>query len=635
MQKYLKYILLAFLIAGLLIVIPSHVFADTSDSKTSGLNLDIARRYYSLDSIKQYIDHLSENGGQFLQLHFADDENYGIESDILHQTKENSLQNADGSYTNPITKKRFLSYEEVQEITNYAHSKGIEIIPELDSPGHMWGIRDLIYFNELDDSIFAGDMDSDYANELDMSNPDSLKFMEKLWSESLQAFPEVSRVHLGGDEFSHDDEVLHDFSGYVNALISYLENDGINQVLLWNDAMQEININEFNKNIIVTYWTYSNWDGGPAEEGKLTLPQFLDNGFSVYNYNGYYLYFVPSEDSMTEEAIAYREQDMVTNWNLGMWDNNTGKNTEITSSILGSAMSIWGEDSAAFSDSEIFNASSKQLKNMIRMNQGSALKINQIGQFIATIEEEGLQEADHSQKSWHNFQEALKIAKAALEEVPSDPIVVDEIFTNLENAYNHLGSDPSALDRLVQEVKKKQAGDYLPTSWEKLQTALEKAERVSENSQSSQSEIEQMISELQSAIDALQLKPAKNDLSDHLSKLKKKQKEDYEENVWKEFQKSLATAQQVFDDPNSAQGDIDEAISKLKSAEDELEKGKVQISTSTSLKDTGPASGQESKNNKHSQKTLPKTGERSSLIWNILGIFLLGVTLLGVKKRIR
>ena len=55
-------------------------------TKEIGVNLDLARQYYSVQVIKKFIDNISSSGGNFLHLHISDDENYGIESEILGQT---------------------------------------------------------------------------------------------------------------------------------------------------------------------------------------------------------------------------------------------------------------------------------------------------------------------------------------------------------------------------------------------------------------------------------------------------------------------------------------------------------------------------------------------------------------------
>ena len=110
--------------------------------------LDVARRYYPVTEIKKYIDALSAHENSTLQLHFTDDENVGIECAYLDQTVENATF-ADGVYTNPATGRNFLSYAQVRELMDYADSKNVTFVPEIDMPAHMKGFFDLAEIKAL------------------------------------------------------------------------------------------------------------------------------------------------------------------------------------------------------------------------------------------------------------------------------------------------------------------------------------------------------------------------------------------------------------------------------------------------------------------------------------------------------
>ncbi|KYK90660.1 hypothetical protein SA3733_10445, partial [Aggregatibacter actinomycetemcomitans serotype d str. SA3733] len=116
------------------------IYPQKTSTKQTGLMLDIARHFYSPEVIKSFIDTISLSGGNFLHLHFSDHENYAIESHLLNQRAENAVQGKDGIYINPYTGKPFLNYRQLDDIKAYAKAKGIELIPELDSPNHMTAI---------------------------------------------------------------------------------------------------------------------------------------------------------------------------------------------------------------------------------------------------------------------------------------------------------------------------------------------------------------------------------------------------------------------------------------------------------------------------------------------------------------
>ena len=55
-----------------------------------GVTLDIARKHYSANSIKEIIKKISDYNGDYLQLHFSDNENYSIYSKVLKQESDKS-----------------------------------------------------------------------------------------------------------------------------------------------------------------------------------------------------------------------------------------------------------------------------------------------------------------------------------------------------------------------------------------------------------------------------------------------------------------------------------------------------------------------------------------------------------------
>ena len=68
-----------------------------NDAMQSGIMLDCARRYYSVEEIKKYIDILAEESNSFLQLHLSDNENVGVECRTLGQCADEDMYCGGGS----------------------------------------------------------------------------------------------------------------------------------------------------------------------------------------------------------------------------------------------------------------------------------------------------------------------------------------------------------------------------------------------------------------------------------------------------------------------------------------------------------------------------------------------------------
>ncbi|WP_318527728.1 family 20 glycosylhydrolase [Neisseria zalophi] len=345
--------------------------SNTSAHKEIGLMLDTARHFYSVNVIKNFIDNLAASGGSFLHLHFSDHENYALESDLLGQKVENATRRKDGVYINPQTGKPFLSYRQLQELIRYAQSKNIEVIPEVGSPNHMDGIFRLLAHKHGQgyvDSLKSTQVD----DEININKPESIEFMKKLITEVADAFGSQSKhFHIGGDEFGYSEENNQEFIDYANKLASFLEQKGLTP-RLWNDGLITKTVDGLNRNIQITYWSY---DGDTENQVaavrrrkiRASMPDLIDKGFTVLNYNSYYLYLVPKEGGNFSHEANFAGQDIEKRWNLGVWDgenvNNAVRNTD---NILGAALAIWGEDAGRLSDKSIQEHSSGTLKAVIR-----------------------------------------------------------------------------------------------------------------------------------------------------------------------------------------------------------------------------------------------------------------------------
>ena len=129
MKKKLLSIFLCIVLIITLCIVPvrANQTAATYNYFENGIMLDVGRKYYTVDEIKQYIDCLSGYERTYIQMHFTDDENVGIECAYLDQTKANATE-SNGVYTNPATGRPFLTYDQVTELMNYAKDKNVEFI---------------------------------------------------------------------------------------------------------------------------------------------------------------------------------------------------------------------------------------------------------------------------------------------------------------------------------------------------------------------------------------------------------------------------------------------------------------------------------------------------------------------------
>ena len=334
--------------------------ATTSSNFESSIMLDVARKYYPVSEIKKYIDLLSVNDNSSLQLHLSDDQNVGIECDYLDQTKENATVES-GVYTNPVTGKNFLTYDQLTEIMNYAKTKKVEIIPEIDVPAHMNGFFTLAiakfgesyvrtpydWDNPANSGIAWGS--GDESGNIDLALPQAKQFIRNLYDEYTEFFKDCKYFHMGCDEYTFRPELKIDFA---NEMYTYLKNKGF-KVRMWSDSITKNNITDLNNKIEITYWGWKEQD--ITETNYATPIDLQNNNFRTIITNKYYLFFVPSIASTTSESLEYATEKITNSWTLDKWNYSFNSSLPNYKNIDGSILCVWGEDSEGISDTVIYN----------------------------------------------------------------------------------------------------------------------------------------------------------------------------------------------------------------------------------------------------------------------------------------
>lgn len=339
------------------------------ENRESIILLDVARNYYTVDDIKKYIDLLSLNENSTLQLHFSDNENVGIECKYLDQTIANAVYDS-GIYTNPVTNKKFLSYNQIIEIINYAKMKNVNFIPEIDIPAHMNGFFTLAinkfgidYVRKRNTGIAWGS--GNEIGHLDIINVEAKKFLYNLYDEYTNFFKDLKYFSIGFDEYTFRNDEKIDF---LNEISSYLINKNF-VVRMWNDSLTKDNITKINKNIQIQYWLKINDD-------YATIDDLQKNGFNVIETNNYYLFFVPSLTNTNISDLDYAVNDILNNWDLNKWDSNNNVSLVNYNNILGAMICVWGENSLnvdkniiLYQTKRMYNAMFSKLdKNITNMN---------------------------------------------------------------------------------------------------------------------------------------------------------------------------------------------------------------------------------------------------------------------------
>lgn len=330
-----------------------------------GIALDISRKFYKAEVIKQFIDNLSNYPNSFLQLHMSDNQNLAVEMATVGQTTDKNAVYQDGQWLNTQTKRPFLSKNDLMDLVSYARSKNVVLIPEIEAPAHMQAILELLKINDPKryEAIKLPDGAPEQFNLIDYTKVEAIDFVQEMLAEYTPLFAGQAKAyfHIDVDEIDWlPVESNRNLVNYVNTLDNFLKHQGYT-TRMWNDRVAKADLANYNKDIQITYWSQiGGWDINSTDERASSGRQYtasaqelLGAGFQLLNYNAYYTYFLPGQRMWQLESYTYTINDLVANWDLSKFELNSGKQVNSTENVIGSALTFWGEEAGDYTDSQI------------------------------------------------------------------------------------------------------------------------------------------------------------------------------------------------------------------------------------------------------------------------------------------
>ena len=162
--------------------------ADRPRFKYRGTMLDTARHYYPLRAIKMHIDAMSYAKMNVLHWHLVDGIAFPYQSEVLPQLS------AEGAFS----PKHVYALSDIRELVQYAMARGVRVIPEFDTPGHVsrgWGSLGVL--------TQCYDSSTGKPTNLGALNPTlnrTYAVLAQLFAEVKAVFAPESYIHIGGDE---------------------------------------------------------------------------------------------------------------------------------------------------------------------------------------------------------------------------------------------------------------------------------------------------------------------------------------------------------------------------------------------------------------------------------------------------
>ena len=189
-----------------------------------GMMLDVSRHFFNKAEVLTFIDDMVRYKYNRFHWHLTDDQGWRIEIKSLPKLTSVGAWRAErkGKWMNtpapginePKTYGGFYTQEDIKEVVAYAKARFIEVIPEIDIPGHSLAMNTAYPFLSttpnypfqvnageefMDWEGFNGHVAAKIDNSLDPSNETVYEYLDKIFGEIAPLFP-FEYIHMGGDE---------------------------------------------------------------------------------------------------------------------------------------------------------------------------------------------------------------------------------------------------------------------------------------------------------------------------------------------------------------------------------------------------------------------------------------------------
>ena len=311
---------------------------DVPRYEVRGVLFDIARTPYTLKDLRDVVNamawykmndlHLVINNNYiFLEEYVKDGHDplkeaytaFRLESDMVGENGQKLT--ADDLF---FTKKEF------RELIDYAKTRGVNIVPEFDTPGHA-----LSFTKVRPDLIYQGPMNHPgrRSDHIDAGNPETLKFVGKVLDEYLLPDKNFADkpvldgcvIHVGADEFYGEAEVYRKFA---DGLLKHVKSRGFTP-RIWGSLTHKPGKTKVeSEGVQMNLWS-AQWQD-PIEA--------MNDGYKLINTNDGHLYIVPFAN--------YYRMDKNHKWVYNNWRPNYVGNAHIPAghpNLIGATFAIWND----------------------------------------------------------------------------------------------------------------------------------------------------------------------------------------------------------------------------------------------------------------------------------------------------
>lgn len=317
-KRLLSLILAVILMIGLLPIsaFATSASAQANDAEDTGYKynimfLDCGRKYFSVNSIKQIIDNASAAGFNYIQLAVGNDGLRFLLDDMsltVNGTTYSSQQVSAAIHAGNEAYYNFnvdeLTQSEMDEIIAYAASKGMGVIPCVNTPGHMDAILSAATSLTGTDCSYSGS-----ARTIDVTNATAVAFTQALLQKYISYFAGkgCKLFNMGADEYANDKykdgsmgfgnlQSTGKYSYYVTYVnaVAKMVKDAKMTPMAFNDGIyfnSNTSSGTFDTDILICYWS-----NGWSSYTPMPAANLAAKGFKLINTHGDYYWVLGKSD---------------------------------------------------------------------------------------------------------------------------------------------------------------------------------------------------------------------------------------------------------------------------------------------------------------------------------------------------
>lgn len=282
--------------------------------------LDCGRKYFSVDSIKQIIDNAAAAGFNNVMLAVGNDGMRFLLDDMsltVNGTTYSSEEVAAAIHTGNEAYYNFttdeLTESEMDEIIAYAKTKGLGIIPVINTPGHMDAILDAAEALTGKTCSYNGS-----ARTIDVTNSTAVAFTQAFVQKYVDYFAGkgCKYFNMGADEYANDKYLNYTGMGfgklqsegkysyyvtYVNDVAAMIKNAGMTP-MAFNDGIyfnNNTSSGTFDTDIVICYWS-----NGWSSYSPMSASNLASKGFKMVNTHGDYYWVLGKSNAQCSASKA-------------------------------------------------------------------------------------------------------------------------------------------------------------------------------------------------------------------------------------------------------------------------------------------------------------------------------------------